>query len=317
MFGQGLGHFVDELGLLKLQRRHVHADVDAFALAVPQRCLLYGFAHHPIANGDDETGFFRDGDEVCRGDRPQFGIVPADEGFGTHHIAALHVNLWLVVQTKTSQGQGLAHRMVQAQTGEALAVFTLCLVPMEAEVAATRRLGFMHGSVGMAQQLVHAGAVVGVKGNADAAGHVETQAVQGERLLHGFDGAPCSHSGTTGVSLVNQEHELVAAQAGHRVHLAQAALEALGSLGQHTVTKTVAQGFVHMVETIQVHKQERKWRAVTLGHGQGKFNPVTEHAQIGQAGERIRLRQGVDAACSLDLFCDVAEGEHPSNGPAT
>ncbi len=178
---------------------------------------------------------------------------------------------------------------------------------MEAEVAASRRLGFMHGSVGMAQQRVHAGAVVGIKGNADAAGHVKTQAIQGERLLHGFDRAASSHSGTTGVRLVNQEHELVAAQAGHGVHLAQTTFEALGSLGQHTVTKTVAQGFVHMVESIQVHKQERKWGAIALGHGQGKFNPVPEHTQIGQAGEGIRLRQGVDAARSLDLFCDVAE----------
>ena len=54
----------DEIALPELQRRPVDGDVQWQPAAMPQCSLAYRLTQNPVADGDDDPGFLRDGDDL-------------------------------------------------------------------------------------------------------------------------------------------------------------------------------------------------------------------------------------------------------------
>ena len=88
-------------------------------------------------------------------------------------------------------------------------------------------------------------------------------------------------------AVLEQDAELVAAQARQRVALAQMALQHAADLAQHLVARLVATGVIDELELVHVHIQQRSLAPHGAGLGQQGFQAVLELAPIDQAGERI------------------------------
>ena len=76
--------------------------------------------------------------------------------------------------------------------------------------------------------------------------------------------------------VVAREHEskLVAAQPGDGVRVAQPAAHAFGDLLQHHVSGLVPVGVVDLLETVQIHDQERHRLVLALGRQDGLVQAV-------------------------------------------
>ena len=91
-----------------------------------------------------------------------------------------------------------------------------------------------------------------------------------------------------------QQRELVAAQARHRVALAQRPEQPLRDALEQAVAHAVAQRVVDDLEAVQVQEQHGQplARAVRVGHRHRET--VVEQHPVGQAGERVLVGQAAD-----------------------
>ena len=156
--------------------------------------------------------------------------------------------------------------------------------------------------VGMAQQGVGIGLVDRVDGGADARGDDERPRADTQRIRlrdiahHPLDGMPALFERRG----AQQQHELVAAQARHRIvaacPMAQRAAQPLGQLGQQPVAGLVAEAVVDRLEMVEVEIADRQQETFALA----RLHRLAQHARkpraVGQAGELV----GVGLA--LELF---------------
>ncbi len=84
-----------------------------------------------------------------------------------------------------------------------------------------------------------------------------------------------------------QDHELVAAEAGHGVAGAQGHGQALGDAHQQPVAQAVAEAVVDHLEVVEVEEQHRHPPVVALWPGQRPVEAVEQQGAVGQAGERV------------------------------
>jgi hypothetical protein len=81
-FGKGVLEGVEEAGPFDLRRGDVDRDGQAGVPgALPGGELPAGFADGPVAEFDDQAGFFGDGDEAAGHEQAEAGVAPAHEGF--------------------------------------------------------------------------------------------------------------------------------------------------------------------------------------------------------------------------------------------
>ncbi|MNC25568.1 hypothetical protein D3C75_736590 [compost metagenome] len=84
-----------------------------------------------------------------------------------------------------------------------------------------------------------------------------------------------------------QQHELVAAEAGEGVARADLRAHALGDLHQHLVADRVAQGVVDRLEAIEVDQHDRQFPRIAPGDLAALQQAVFQQRTIGQAGEHV------------------------------
>ena len=183
--GQHLGH----LGVEAAVQQLVGADVDAHAqvqsLAEPARRLGHGLANDPVAQRPLQVAARHEGQELARRAQALARVVPAQQGLGTHQPAAAQLHLGLVVQQEFT----LLQRLAQPAQLQAARMGLAVVFRIEQLVAvAPGLLGHAHGLVGMAQQQVGVGLVVGVEADAQAGGHGQHPVLHGHgtagRLQH-------------------------------------------------------------------------------------------------------------------------------------
>ena len=95
--------------------------------------------------------------------------------------------------------------------------------------------------------------------------------------------------------VLDQQTELVAAEAGHRVGLAQAPAEALGHDRQQPVAGGMAEPVVDRLEAVEIEDHHRDLALAPPRPGQRPLQPVLEQRPVGEAGQRVELGQARQA----------------------
>ena len=89
------------------------------------------------------------------------------------------------------------------------------------------------------------------------------------------------------VDVLEQDHELVAAEARRGVRGADAGGEARGGLAEQLVARGVAERVVDVLEHVEVDEEDRRLGLRARGAGEGVLEPVHEQQAVRQAGERV------------------------------
>ena len=103
-----------------------------------------------------------------------------------------------------------------------------------------------------------------------------------------------------------QYDKFIAAQAGHRVFLADAAFQAGGDHLQHGIAEGVAERIVDVLEVVEVEKQQRTAQVVALEQGNLLAQAVHQQGAIGQVGQGVVVGQVLDLCLGLLEVADVA-----------
>jgi hypothetical protein len=145
-------------------------------------------------------------------------------------------------------------------------------------------LGRVHRHVGVAQQLVGRAPVMGPERDADAAFDVDRHAVELERVFERRPQPGGDRHGVLEAGRARQEdRELVSAEAGELVAVAQHRAHAPGGLAQEGVAVVVAQRVVDVLEAIEVDQQQRGRRTAVVERGLEPDEAVEQPAPVRQA----------------------------------
>ena len=119
----------------------------------------------------------------------------------------------------------------------------------------------------------------------------QRQGVDGDRSLQrGADALEHRQHAVGLVEIGQQQAELVAAEAGERVRVADRAADALGDLDQQLVAGGVAERIVDLLEAVEVHQQDRQLGVVAPRVADRLADALAEQDPVGQPGERIVQR---------------------------
>ena len=119
-------------------------------------------------------------------------------------------------------------------------------------------LGLIHGSVGVFQQRLGFGAVVGVDADADAGRDVKLMFLDQMGVRHGLEQSFRGDGDILGVGDFREQHdEFVAALPADRIRTAYTAFQAAGDRLQELVADRVAERIIDVLEAIEVETEHR------------------------------------------------------------
>jgi hypothetical protein len=150
------------------------------------------------------------------------------------------------------------------------------------------RLRVVHRGVAVAHERVRVGVRLGTcQRDADAHPHGEVVPVHGGRRGERVEHHPLrDRGGVRAFDAVEQQGELVAAEPGSEVTVAQAGVEPIGDRDEQGVTGCVAEAVVDGLEVVDVDEQDGEvaasiWLHKCLGQ------PEREQRLVGEPGQRI------------------------------
>lgn len=154
------------------------------------------------------------------------GVCPADQGFGADQALGLEAELGLVAQAEFVALDGATQLVLK---GDAFAGLGGEVAGVGLDTVAALGLGAVHGSVGVTDQRGDIAAILWVKADADAGAGEELVFTGLERGVEAGQQLVGDGAGVAGLVQAGQENnELVAAQAGHGVDIANLLFQALG-----------------------------------------------------------------------------------------
>ena len=180
----------------------------------------------------DQPIAFRDGDELLGRQHPQLRMWPANEGLGRDDLAIRDSRDGLVVHLEETPVQGSTELPGEAQPELAVPVRP-AVVHRDVVAGALRRV---HRHVRPLEQGGQGVAVVRSDGDADAGSDVQHRAVQPDGYGDGGVDPVGGGDSRRGVGqIMQQDRELVPAQARHQAGLADRRVEPVGHLLQQQV----------------------------------------------------------------------------------
>ncbi len=273
---------------------------------LPAAHLPARLAQRPPLDGHDDVLLLREGQKAVRAHQALLGVIPAKQPFQTHDAPAVERNDGLVMHEELLA----LHR--PAQLGLEPHRPHLVLVESVVEDLVTglaRRLGPVHGEVGVAQHLL--GALVSIRSERDA------DARRGEHLVPADDEGlrqqlvnAHRHVGRIGDARhIGEQHgELVAPESRERVPGAQKLLQPVRDAHEQLVPGAVPEAVVHVLEAIQVEEQHgEKPILVAAVLAQREIQSVEEQSPVGQAREAVV--HGVVQQLLLGAFARADVGE--------
>ena len=169
-------------------------------------------------------------------------------------------------------------------------------------------LGAIQRHVGVAQQQIRVGAVVGKQRDADAGSDVQPVAVDEERFGQRLDQLLRHDGGAARIDQVGlDEDEFVAADTGQRVARAQSSPQPHGDPLQQSVADRMAEGVVDVLEVIEIHHHHRDALPMPPGAGQRLAQAVAQHDAVRQSGQGVVVSQTVDVVERRDPLGDVLD----------
>jgi hypothetical protein len=224
----------------------------------------------------------RGGQELPRREQPALGVLPAHQRLHPGDPARGQVQHRLVVQHQLVADQGVAQLVGErgAPFGRGPEVGAEDVHPVP-----PRRLGRVHGEVGVADQV--GGAQVAVPrraGDADAGTDADDVAAELEGPLEGGPQPFGQRLGLGRRAAARQDDELVATEPADGVALADRRGQPGGHLAEQVVAGVVAQGVVDLLEPVDVEEQRGDRRP---GRGQVGVDQLVQVGAVRQPGERV------------------------------
>ena len=214
-----LGDALREVLAIELPRGQVHRHRERHPAVAPRDALLGGGLQHPFAERVDQARFLGERNEHLRRHVAVLGIVPAQQRLGADDRAVVDADDRLVVQLEHAVLQRAAQRAFERVLLQA----PLREVGVEELVGvAPELLRAVHRDVRVLQQLLGVVGVVRVDADADRRRHVDVVLLDLERLRDRVEQLlrdAAEHRGL--VEVLDDHHELVAAETREQVGLAQ------------------------------------------------------------------------------------------------
>jgi len=213
---------------------------------------------------------------------------PPHEGLGAHQFAGRQTDHRLVRHAELTGRQRPAHVELLLQP---LARPRPHAGEEHLRAGPAPLLGPVHGHVGVAEHFLGLEAFVARARDADADRHREVVAVEHHGLAQHV-GEAVGDVGrlVVGLDALAAQDELVTAEAGRGVALAQKTLEALGDGDQQLVTEGVAQAVVDELEMVEVQEERGRQAPGPLTAGQCRPQAVEEERTVGETGQAVVQR---------------------------
>ena len=167
--------------------------------------------------------------------------------------------------------------------------------------------GQIHRGVGALHQLGRVVPIFRIKGDPDAGSGKDFVAAKHERLGECALDAQREGFGVGLVGILDQDGELVSAEAGKGVLIAQATAQAASELAQQVITDIVAERIVDILEVVQIDKHQHQLFLIALRPVQRMAQAVEQQGTVGQAGQFIMQRQILHPPPGFDDLRDVGE----------
>ncbi len=175
-------------------------------------------------------------------------------------------------------------------------------------------LGLEHRDVGVADQRIHVGAVLGEQAHADAGRAEDLALADDEGLPETVEDLLGDDVGARLAVQVGQQHEeLVAAQAGHGIAVAQHRAQSRRRGAQHRVPESVAVAVVDELEAVQVDEHEGGLPADAPGAHDGLFDAVADQGHVGKIRKAVVRAHVLDAQLVALALRDVLQDARDQN----
>ena len=186
------------------------------------------------------------------------------------------------------------------------------------DLALAGALGLVHRDVGIAQQAGRAHARRR-DGDADAGEHGDVVAGDRHRVAEAVEQSLGDvDRAVDAAAVLEQDRELVAAEAGGGVAGAGGAADAIGDGLQQLVADGVAERVVDRLEVVEVDEQHDDRVGLGTGDAQGVVHAIEEQRPVGEPGELVVEGTVAELAFEVALLGDVAErGDDPVDRGAT
>ncbi len=277
---------------------------------VPPPELAGGLPQQDLAQADDQPRLLGQGQELGRGQEGRLPPLPPDQGLEPGQAAVLQPHDGLVVQAELPRLHGVVQVLLflEAAAPRRVAEGIVDLVASTAPLLRPE-----HGHVRLPDDSLGRGllrllSVGQPQGHAHAGLEPELGPLHAHGLVEGPDQPLRRDRRLLPVlQLLQQDGELVPAEAGHRVLVPDVRLQPAGHPGQHPVADGVAQAVVHLLEMVQVQEEDAQPATVPLGPGQGLSQPVLEELPVREAGELVVQGAPLQLALHPDPLGDVVD----------
>lgn len=292
--GQHSRDLRDQVRVLELLAGQVHADSDRRISAdpgVPLHRLATGLEQDPLAERVDGAGLLSERNELVGPDHAARGVAPAHQRLRRNDRAGRQVNDRLVVRDQ------LAPEDSSLKVDLELEAFEDRRVHARLERLVTPLAGALcavHRQVGVAKQVVAAAILAGR--DADARRDVDLLALDFERSPQLGQNALGHQLGSPRrADVLEQDRELVAAEARRRIGWPQAATQSARHEDEQLVARDVPEAVVDVLEAVEVEEEHGDGRLASARARLGVLQPVQEQGAVREPGQRVveRLMHGV------------------------
>jgi hypothetical protein len=139
--------------------------------------------------------------------------------------------------------------------GDPLRVFGLRLEEDERRRGVSLRR--VHREVGILENFVSGGSVVGDDGSPDRHADVKCVARDHNLLLNRFDKSYADLPSEIAINIVREHCELIAPKTGEQIHWSRHPPRAIGNDLENAVSQGVAIAIVHLLEVIEIDHEQR------------------------------------------------------------
>src|SRR5512132_1970441 len=212
-------------------------------------------------------------------------MAPAQESLGASDLAGPQIDQGLVVEDQLVVVKRLAKTTLKREALERLGVHGR---RVELAIVPSLIFGAVHRRIRVAQERLGVGSVARIQCHSDRGRNEERALVDEERKSNGLQDLLRD---LCGVSLVrdggNEHREFVAAEAGNRVSLPDAAADPLRDSAQQLIADRMAQGVVDYLEVVEIQKERRELLLGPVGLHNGHVEPVVEEEAVGHSGQGV------------------------------